>query len=68
MTSETEDIQLIKPKPAEGFIEKNIKPDKASSVTDYLQLHAAAQWLRFPKKIESEFISEYSKSTIKTTR
>jgi hypothetical protein len=54
MTNETEDIQRLKPKPAEGFIEKNTKPDKASSITDYLQLYAAAQWLRFPKKIESE--------------
>ncbi len=38
------------------------------SSPDYMELYSSTQWLRFPRKIEAEFIADYYKSTVQTTR
>ena len=39
-----------------------------SASTDYMQLFNAVRWLRFPGKVEAEFIAGYQQSTIQTMR
>jgi hypothetical protein len=69
MRNETEYIQRLQLQPEESVGEKNVHlPGEEQPSTDYMQLYAAAQWLRFPRKIEAEFIADYYNSTIKTTR
>jgi len=69
MAGETEYGENLKPETGERVDEKNTAiHDEEQSSTDYMQLFTAAQWLRFPRKIEAEFIAGYYNSTIKTTR
>ena len=64
MRNETEYIQRLQLQPEESVGEKNVHlPGEEQPSTDYMQLYAAAQWLRFPRKIEAEFIADYYNST-----
>ncbi len=61
--------QKFKQDPGKSITEKTaITPATENILPDYMQLIAAAQWLKFPRNIESDFISYYYNSTIKTTR
>ncbi len=68
MTRENESQQKLTPRAGKSIAEKNkIIPPEEHSFTDYMQLYPAAQWLRFPQKVEREFIANYYDLTIKTT-
>lgn len=68
MTSDT-DVQNPDTKVAQSsFATNEHNTSSASEFTDYMQLCTAAQWLKFPAKIESEFKTYYYNSTIKITR
>jgi signal transduction histidine kinase len=61
--------QKLKSEPGNLIAEKSIANNPGdNSDTVYLQLSAAAQWLRFPPDVEKEFITDYYNSTVKTTR
>jgi hypothetical protein len=69
MTNETGHLLHQPPDGGESAAEKKIVTASEDQLsTDYMQLYTAAQWLRFPRKIETEFIRDYYNSTIKTTR
>ncbi len=69
MSGEKQYKQKYKEDTGNSITEKNVAiPAAENFFTDYMQLTSAAQWLKFPRNIESEFISYYYNSTIKTTR
>ena len=69
LASETEYGENLKAESEKSVGEKNATiHDEEQPYTDYMKLYTAAQWLRFPRKIEAEFIAGYYSSTIKTTR